>query len=167
MRVLQWSKTMWRVTMNVQLKTRRNGPRASVQALRSRCIYRFDRLRDRTLAVDLFHRRSFQVSLASSHRRHVRLTPLSLLSKASRRWNTIRSTCSHSLPLSHFRLSREFPHSGTKNLTIELRMHRLPERATWVRMRRLFQVCIWLLRDGQVSVYKTSGHLHNAIGVDG
>jgi len=51
--------------------------------------------------------------------------------------------------------------------TIEFRMHRLLGRATWVRMRRLFRVCIWFLRDCQVSVYKTSGHLHNAIGVDG
>jgi len=117
MRVLRCQRrcdaSHYNVTMNVQLKTRWNGPRASVQALRS---HRFNRLRDRTLAVDLFHRRLFQVSLASSHRRHVRLTPLSLLSKAFRRWNTIRSTCSHSLPrLSHFRLSREFLHSGAKN----------------------------------------------------
>lgn len=51
--------------------------------------------------MDLFHRpRSSQVSLASSHRRHV-LTPLGLVSEAFRGRNTSRfPTCSSSSPWS-------------------------------------------------------------------
>jgi len=67
-------------TINV---TCRNGPLASVQTLRNSCICRFGRLRRLWVwTVDLSHRPCsfhFQVSLASSHRWHVRLIPLGLL----------------------------------------------------------------------------------------